>query len=113
MRVYGFKESTFGFMEIENSLEAEQAFVGGYIDVVSIGNGIDLVCNDEGKMNGSSPSVAWVEGDDIVDIVFGDFFLCRSKDGEFISINDEDVKYIKEKLKIIIFSNGKGMIALG
>lgn len=110
MRVYGITDTGSGFVEMENTLEAEQAFVGGYIEVISIGNGIDLVCNDEAKINGLEPTVAWIEEGEVVDVICGNCFLCRSRDGEFISIKEEDLKFIKEKLKPIVLIIGNRII---
>lgn len=99
MKVYGFANTTEGIIEIENSLEAEQKFVGGYIEVIRIGNGIDLVCNEEGKINRLQPTVAWIAEGKIIDIICGECFLCRHNDeGDFVSIKDEDIEYIQSKL---------------
>lgn len=38
---------------IEDSLEALQEFVGGYIEHVQIRPGLGLICNEEGLINGS------------------------------------------------------------
>ena len=103
MRVFAFNENEVGFVEINNTLEAEQKFVGGLIEVVAIAPGLDLVCNEEGKFNGSKPVVAWVDGEQILDVIFGNCFVCRNnEEGEFISIKDTDVDIIKEKLKPVI-----------
>jgi len=99
MKVYGFTNAMEGFIEIENSLEAEQRFVDGYIEVISIGNGIDIVCNEEGKINHLQPTVAWIEDGEVIEIICGNCFLCRYNDeGNFVSIKNEDVEYIKFKL---------------
>ena len=99
MMVYGFTTDGCGFMEIENSLEAKQAFVGGYIEVVDIGNGIDLICNEEGKINGMAPVAGWFEGGGMVDLICGPCILCRSNwEGEFTPIHEEDEEYIRTKL---------------
>lgn len=102
MRVYGIKDNECGFMEVENDLGAEQAFVGGYIEVLGIGNGIDIVCNEEGKINGLIPTIAWIEDGEVIEIICGNCFFCRSMDGEFISINDEELEYIKTKFKKVL-----------
>ena len=48
MKVYGFTKDNQGVMEIENTLEAEQRFVGGLIECTALTEDIDLVCNEEG-----------------------------------------------------------------
>lgn len=99
MKVYGFKKETEGLMEIENALKAMQDFVGGHIEAIGFGNGIDLICNDEGKINGLLPVAVWLEDGEIAEVICGDCFLCRhDNEGNFVSINDEDVNYIKTKL---------------
>ena len=104
MRVYGFKENSAGIMEVENSLEAEQSFVGGLIEVYCIGNLLDVVCNEEGKINGLELRVAHIENGKIMEVIAGDCFVCRHNDmGEFESIRDEDIDYIKERLKPVVF----------
>ena len=49
--------------EIENTLEAKQKFVGGYIEVVNLTDEIDLVLNDEGKLNGLPFNRVWKDKD--------------------------------------------------
>lgn len=103
MKVFGFKENEAGIMEIENTLEAEQKFVGGHIEAVSLAPGLDLVCNGEGKYNGMNPVAVWLEGNHILDVIYGSFFVCRwNEKGEFVSIKDSDVDIIKEKLKPVV-----------
>ena len=34
------------------SLKELQKFVGGYIEIVSLGDGTKLICNEEGKLDG-------------------------------------------------------------
>ena len=48
MKVYGYTKDKQGIMEIENSLKAEQAFVGGLIECTELTEEIDLICNEEG-----------------------------------------------------------------
>lgn len=103
MKVFAFRKDYLGQMELESTLEAEQKFVGGLIEVVAIAPGLDLVCNEEGKFNGSKPVVAWMDGEQILDVIFGNCFVCRNnEEGEFVSIKDSDVDIIKEKLKPVI-----------
>lgn len=107
MKVFGFKENEAGIMEIENKLEAEQKFVGGHIEVVSVTPELDLVCNEEGKFNGMNPVAAWLDGEQVLDVIYGNCFVCRwNEEGEFVSIEDSDVDIIKEKLKPIIAKMG-------
>ena len=73
--------------EIENTLEAEQKAVGGYIEVVPLDNGKLLICNEEGKLSG-------MQGNRRIgkDIIVGPFFIVGSDGDEFRSLTDEEVK---------------------
>ena len=59
---------------IENSLEALQEFVGGYIEHVQIRPGLGLICNEEGRINGMHFNCQ-VKGF----FIFGDFLLLGSE----------------------------------
>lgn len=111
VKVYGFKNGKQGIMEIENTLKAEQSFVGGLIDVYAITDNLDIVLNDEGLINGLEPrAVVLGEGTDeakkqrkIKEIIHGDCFVCRhDEEGNFISIREEDVETVRYFVKSII-----------
>ncbi len=110
VKVYAFKDDQQGIIEIENSLEAEQAFVGGLIDVYSITDDLDIVFNDEGLINGLKPR-AVILGENVnrggirelKEIIHGGCFVCRHDDeGNFLSIREEDVGTIRYFVKSII-----------
>lgn len=73
--------------EIENTLEAEQEAVGGYIEVLPLDNGKLMICNEEGKLNG-------MQGNRRIgkDIIAGPFFIVGEDGDEFRSLTDEEVK---------------------
>ena len=75
---------------VENTLEAFQSIVGGYIEhFAETESGIHFFCNEEGKLLGLQPNVITVHRD----IVVGTIFAVRSDaDGEFVSLTDEDFK---------------------
>lgn len=76
--------------EIDGELETMQKLVGGYIQMVPMGNGVDLVCDEEGKLKDYPLNQPIFDGHDIV---CGDFFLTRTGDeGECISLTDDDIK---------------------
>ncbi len=96
MKVYGFTSKAEGIMEVGNSLKPMQEFVGGLIEVIGLTPELDLVCNDEGKINNMPPTAAWLDHNSrMLDVICGSCFVCRHDDkGNFTSIWDEDVEII-------------------
>ena len=78
-------------IRIQNTLEAKQAFVGGYIQAVyPFDDPVAIVCNEEGKINGMEPCRAlFDESGDIYDIIVGPFLICGLDDEGFISLTKE------------------------
>lgn len=78
-------------VEIDHTLEAMQKIVGGYIEQFRLDEHVSIVCNEEGKMGGFQPNRAiWYEGE-LIEIIFGTFFICAAPlDSEnFESLTDE------------------------
>lgn len=78
-------------VEVDPTLTALQALVGGgYIEIVPVGrDGLELVCDEEGKLKGLPLNVAIFGGQDVV---AGDAFLMRhDRKGEPASVTDADV----------------------
>ena len=79
-------------IELDNELEALQATVNGYIEMVPCLSGnLTIVCNEEAKLNGEVPNRALIYRERIIDIIHGTFFVCGREDGELISLTDQDV----------------------
>lgn len=97
--------------EIENSLEAKQEFVNGLIQVIMVED-IDIILNDEGKLMGLPPNRAILDDDNILlDVIVGNCLAVRhNEDGEFISINEDDIPTIEKYLRPVICLDG--MISL-
>lgn len=85
--------------EIDDSLESMQGIVGGYIEPVSVGNGLTLWCNEEGKVTGLPLNLRGPE-DPLFpsDVIAGDFFLARNTSGGGLkSLSDKDIKTFTAK----------------
>lgn len=99
MKIYGFTKDAQGFMEIENTLEAEQKFVGGLIECTALTEDIDLICNEEGWLIRLEPRVVLPE---VKTVIAGDCFICRhDRRGNFQSIRESDLDIINSKVKAI------------
>ena len=79
---------------IQNTLEAKQALVGGYIQAVyPFEDSVAIVCNEEGKLNGLELNRAlYDEQGNIYDVIAGAFFICGLGDDEFTSLTEEQQK---------------------
>lgn len=78
-------------IELEKELDAMQKAVGGYIQAIyPFKDGdVALVCNDEGKFNGTKPNrKLWYKdlnpnlhnpnNSEIFDVIYGNFFICAA-----------------------------------
>ena len=84
--------------EIGKGLRALQKVVEGDIEAFyPFESNECIVCNEEGKFNGSSPCRAIFDDEgNIVDVVFGTFFICDCSTEEFGSLSEEKQnKYLK------------------
>ena len=73
---------TSEYREIDNTLEAMQEIVGGYIECVFLEGGAVMVCNEEGKLMGMQMNFPF-RGD----IIVGTVFVCGTDDeGDFTDV---------------------------
>lgn len=81
-------------VNIENTLEAYQSIVEGYIETVSLGPDLMMICNEEGKLNNLTINFI-LDHDPIVGTVF------------FTNYNEEDLTDISDaNINAIIRSFG-------
>ena len=94
--------------EIENTLEAKQKFVEGYIQCIRLTNEIDIVLNDEGKLDGLPLNRVWKSADEsVLDIIVGNVLACRhDEEGNFTSILESDIPVILKHLPAIMMLLG-------
>lgn len=100
-------------IEMPNELEAMQAIVGGYIEVMPIAEGVAIVCNEEGKMNGLELNRPIYYNGEMVDIIAGTFFIAGEdiSSGDFVSLTDEQIaNYEKQFHDPVIFFKIGGQI---
>lgn len=82
-------------MDIAGGLEPMQSLVGGYIENVTLEEGVGLICNEEGKLKGL-PANRYVE--ELADTIRGPFFISRYNDeGETVDVTPADIKKYTEK----------------
>lgn len=73
---------------ISNTLEAMQKLVGGYIETVSLPNGLILVMDEEGRLKGRGENVRCVQYGTIV----GTVFVTAADGDEFRSLTTEEIQ---------------------
>ena len=99
--------------EIDNTLEAKQAVVGGVIDAIYPwkDDAVALIINDAGKVIPLEPNRALPEYEDIV---FGAFFICGDDGENFCSLTDRQVQRYLERFRQpeIIFDSPVGIVAM-
>jgi len=77
-------------------LESQQAIVGGYIEMVSLGGDLAMFCNEEGKLKNLPPNFVLVQARDII---MGTVFFCRlDGEGGCESLTASDIKNLKREL---------------
>lgn len=78
-------------IRIQNTLEAKQSLVHGYIQAIyPFDDEVAIVCNEEGKLQGLDPCRAlFDENGGIYDIIVGPFLICGLCDEGFASLTQE------------------------
>lgn len=73
---------------LDNTLKAFQGAVGGFIEVVNYKDGVIILCDEEGYINGKEPNVFGICGPVVV---------CRTKGEDFASVGEGEIaKLLKE-----------------
>ena len=98
--------------EITNTLEGLQATVKGDIEAFyPFEEAVCIVCNEEGKFNGCAPSRAvYGENKEMLDVIFGPFFICDCSGQNFGSLDREQLERFKKQFRNpekLISVNGK------
>lgn len=101
--------------QIDNTLEALQREVGGYIQVAyPWSDEAGLVCDEQGKLDGKPLNRALRdESGNIYDIIAGTFLVVGLGEDDFVSLpNELQTKFYKlfEKSETFIYLNGQLMV---
>lgn len=90
-------------VEVEDSLEAMQALVGGDIEEYTpFEDEVALICNDEGKISGLPLNRAIYDSEhQMIEIMAGDFFICHAPftSEKFMSLPPDLAKKYSEKFR--------------
>lgn len=83
-------------IELEESLENLQKLVGGFIEMVQLTDDIDvdIVVNEEGKLNGSLMNKIIVHEDRVIDVLAGDLVIvgANTLTGETVSVPESKIE---------------------
>ena len=92
-------------IELDNTLEAMQKFVGGNIECLSLhdsGSEVTLVCNDEGKLLGLPLNRMLWGG---ADYLAGSGFIAGTdSEGNMTSLTAEEIAYYTEKYRAFLIA---------
>ena len=109
--------------DIDNTLDALQGIVGGYIELPYLGdvfveNGIDVIINEEGKfIDGLRPEIVVIrkETNQLLDIVYGNcVFASHDNDGNTTALSVEQELIVLDEFMddvVLTDSNGKEFVA--
>ena len=78
--------------KIEHKLETMQNIVGGLIEFIELEQNVDLICNEQGKIN-NLPMNRIITND----VICGTFFIAGQKNGETISLTEKQIKKYKKQ----------------
>lgn len=97
---------------IDNTLDAMQKVVGGYIEPIYLDD-VAVVVNEEGKINGSPLNRSLYDNGERFDIAAGTFFVCGLGEENFDSLTPEQQKKYAEEFypAEIFYINKKSEIA--
>lgn len=78
-------------LEVENTLEALQKLVQGYIEPVTIKDDLVLIVNEEGRLRDMQPNF-WITI--LEDVVVGPAVFVGQDGSEFTDISDQDADWL-------------------
>lgn len=105
-REHDMKEPTHGAREIKNTLANLQAIVGGNIEIPYISRelaemGIDMIINEEGKLEDLRTTMIIVDQEDesVLDEIKGNIiFTSHDEDGNTTSLSNKQIEYLENNV---------------
>lgn len=101
----------------EDTLKWFQGYVGGYVEVVSLGamtgnrefDDIDLVLHEEGKVQDLPPSLLFLTKENrVVDYIAGNAILCTTDEGgNWVGLDEDTIERVSNAMFIGQTTNGK------
>lgn len=94
-------QRTMKELELPNTLDSLQEQVGGYIEMPFLSKdlhdlNIDMVINEEGKLNGMEPTLVLLQGRKVVEVICGPIlFVSHDNRGNTVSLNHSQMEYLK------------------
>lgn len=92
-------------VEIDDTLDALQELVGGYIEsIYPFEDEVALVCNEEGKLRGLPYNRALYDEDgDMYELIAGNFFIIGAPEDaeDFTSLTQEQIEKFTEMFNVI------------
>lgn len=82
-------------VRIEHTLKNLQAVVGGRIEYVELEYNVDLICNEEGKLDNLELNRAITN-----DIIAGTFIVAGQHYGDTISLSRKQIKEYKKRFRL-------------
>lgn len=88
-------------VKIDNTLEALQVEVDGYIETITLASEVCcVICNEEGKLRGLPPNrPIYNIGGKIRDIIYGTFLIVGVDGDEFCSMSPSTMELICEVMR--------------
>ena len=90
-------------IEIENTLEALQNEVEGYIEFIRIDEKHALIVNEEGKMKQLSICLVLKKNEKIVDEIVGNVLFVRIKNEDVDSLTSSEIEALKGNVILNMF----------
>ena len=83
---------------IDNTLEALQHEVGGYIETVTLASDLTLICDEEGRLKGKTanePASIFKQG------MVGDVLIVSTDEDDFASVSERLIEWTKNRLLLL------------